>query len=259
MAKNIPKTQGWNVRDDATVNKPATTANKVNLKHEDFDDLILNQGQRVKIYRSAFCPNVKSIDGAEHEIDCPLCHGAQFIDLHPICTWAFVQGLTLEKGVFAEGNYDGNTATASFLQGAELQYFTLVELVDHSEIFYERIKRQQGMVDILRYPGLRVNFIFDKNGVEYYEGSDFSLDANKNVKWCPNKGPVAGVIYTIHYECTIRYRAEKAMHSNRFAQVDNSGKALVIKMNEQWILQKDYLVERKDLDGNLMESNQISD
>lgn len=256
MAK---KPRGWNTRQNKVIDRNETDLTKVNLRFSEFDDLVRGQGVRVKVYRSSYCPNVKSIDGAEHEIDCPLCRGAQFIDRYPIDIWAFLQSQTLDKNHFAEGFYDGNVVHATFMQGIELQYFTLIELCDHSDIYIERKKRQDGTKDVLKYPGLRVHMLMDSTGKEYFEGSDFKLDPNGDIIWGRNKGPDRGVIYTINYDTAIRFRAIKAMHSNRFAQVDVDGGTELVKMNEQWLIQKDYLVERKDIDGNAIEPDKIRD
>lgn len=235
---------------------------RVNLKVENFDTLVMQQGVRVNVYRTTYCPNVKSIDGAEHEIDCPICNGAGFVDRYCLPTWSFIQTQTLEKGVQPEGLYDGNTVAATMLQGVELQYFTLVELLDFTEVFFERIRKQQGSLDVLRYPATKVNLIVDKKGVEYFEGSDFKLDPNGSILWCEGNGarrPNRGVIYSINYDTQIRFRAIKAMHSNRFAQTSKNGETQLIKMNEQWMLQKEYLVVRKDIDGKVIKPNKIRD
>lgn len=258
MAKK-PNPKGWNPIQPATQARNQVFNPKVDLNTQAFDDLIQSQGVRVKVYRSSYCPRVKSIDGAEHDIECPLCHGAQFIDRYPIDTWAFIQGQTLDKPQFVEGFYDGNTVNATFMKGIELQYFTLVELCDFPEAYFERKKRQYGEVDVLKYPGRRVHLLVDYDGKEYVEGSDFCLDVNGNVKWNPNKGPIRGTIYSINYETKIRFRAVKAQHSNRFAQVNVDGGTSYVKMPEQWSLQKDYLITRKNLNGEVIPEDQIND
>lgn len=253
--KNKPR--GWNNKEIPIQPRNNVQSTKVNLDPKKFDDLVQAQGVKVKVYRTSYCPRVRSIDGAEHDITCPLCHGAQYIDRYPIETWAFMQSQTLDKQHFAEGFYDGNVVSTTFMQGIELQYFTLVELCDFTEMFFERKKRQRGQIDVLKYPGKRVHLVVDYDGKEYFEGSDFKLNVNGNMAWKPNKGPLRGVIYTINYETAIRFRAIKAMHTNRFGQIEVPGGTQFLKMNEQWSLQKDYLVERKDQKGELLEPDVI--
>lgn len=259
MGKNVKPIQGWKTKDITKLPSKGANPTKVNLRREDFDKLILDQGVRVKVYRTIMCPRVKSIDGAEHDIDCPLCRGHGFLDKYPLDTWSFIQNQNLEKNQLAEGLYDGNTVSATFLQGVELQYFTLVELCDFTDLYIERLKKQDGNTDLLMYRGVRVNLVIDENGKEYFEGSDFALNQDGNIQWCPNKGPEAGDIYSINYETSVKFRAIKAMHVNRFAQVSAAGGVEMTKMNEQWLLQKSFLVQRNDASGNPIKPNKIRD
>ena len=254
-----PGTKGWNVK--SVIELPGKDIRgKVSIKPEKFDDLVYKQGVRVRVYRSSYCPRVKSIDGAEHDIDCPICKGTGFLDRYPIETYAFIQGQTMEKQHFAEGMYDGNAVQATFMQGIELQYFTLVELMDFTDLFFERVKRQAGVMDVLRYPATRVNMLVDANGSDYFEGSDFRLDANGCIIWCPGgRQPAKGVIYSVNYEMTVMFRALKAAHVNRFVQASDAGTTKMVKMNEQWTLQKAYLIERKNQDGHPISPNKIRD
>ena len=252
-----PGVKGWQPKVVASTPAVVTTG-KVSLDPSKFDNLINNQGVKVKVYRSSYCPRVKSIDGAEHDIECPLCRGMGFIDRYPLDTFAVIQEQNLEKSHFAEGFYDGNTVQATFPRGVELQYFTLVELVDFTDLFFERVRRQNGVTDNLRYKALRVNMLVDASGAEYYEGSDFRLDVNGSISWDPNgRQPGRGVIYTINYEMSVRYRAIKAGHVSRFAQVTTANVTDMVKMPEMWTLQKSFLVERKDLEGHPITPNKI--
>jgi hypothetical protein len=253
-----PKPVGWSRKKPVSV-PSSKRSTKVNLDLQSYDDLIENQGVRVRVYRTSYCPRVKSIDGAEHEIDCPLCHGAQFIDVYPISTKAFIQAQNAEAMPFVEGMYDGNSISVSFLSGIELQYFTLMELCDFTEVYIQRVKRQDSGVDVLKYKALKVNMLVDYNGKQYLEGSDFNIDVNGNLKWCPNKGPNRGTIYTINYETAVRFRAVRALHVNRFGNITQGTVDVMSKLPEQWLMQKDFLVERKDIDGNLIKPNKIRD
>lgn len=260
---NGTKPPGWNQKPPVAIPKSeigGSSRGRVNLKAEDFDNLVKDQGVRVKIYRTMLCPNVKSIDGGEHNIDCEICQGNGFVDLRPIDSMAVIQNQELNKVHRAEGYWDGNSVAATFLQGIELQYFTLIKLPDYTDVFFERIKRQQGPVDRLKYKATCINVVMDSSGIEYFEGNDFSLDANGSIRWKTNKGPGPGVIYSIHYEMCIQYRAIKAMHVNRFIQdAKASADATFRKMNEQWMLQREYLVKRTDFNGKELDANLIRD
>lgn len=252
---------GW--RKKPPVHLPTKpTGGRVDFDPKAFEQLLKEKGVRVRVYRTVFCPNVKSIDGAEHNIDCQLCNGSGFLDTRPIDTVAFIQNQGLEKMQFAEGMVDGNSVAASFPTGVELQYFTLVELEDFTEIYFQRVKRQEGDVDVLKYRAHSVNLCIDQNGIEYFQDNDFKLDPNGSIRWIPNKGPNPGDIYSIHFEASVQFRAVRAMHTNRFTQVltrDKGGGAYQLKLPEQWALQKEFLVKRKDRDGNEIFPNLIHD
>lgn len=251
--------RSWDTKKKVFV-QGKNSAGRVDLDPEAFEKLLKEKGSRVKVFRTTYCPNVKSIDGAEHNIDCKLCNGSGFLDVNHICTIAFLQSQSLEKMAAVEGMIDGNAISATFPAGIELQYFTLVQLEDFTEPFFQRIKRQRGNVDVLKYKATRVNVLIDQRGKVYEGDNHFTLDANGNIMWKPDQGPDEGTIYTIHYDCAVQFRAVRAMHTNRFTQVftkDNGGGIYHVKLPEQWLLQKEFLVKRTDRDGNEILPNLI--
>lgn len=262
MADNGFRPAGWNSKPDSQIPKAqlGTPKGAVSFNPADFDKLILQQGVRVKVYRSMLCPNVKSLDGGEHEIDCKLCNDNGFVDSNPITTMSVIQSQELEKIARAEGYWDGNSVAATFTRGIELQYFTLVELLDFTDIYYERVKRQAGSVDVLKYKACRINVIMDKTGRTYLPDSDYDIDENGSIRWKVDRGPSRGMIYSVHYECAQRFRAIQAMHVNRFVQDGRkSASVTMVKMPEQWKLQKEFLVKRRDKKGNSLSINLIRD
>jgi hypothetical protein len=256
MASNNDETnkiQGWNLKELVELDDLAP-AERIDLDPAKFDALVKQKGIRVKVYRSMYCPKVKSIDGAEHEIDCPLCNGSGYLDVRPICTNSFIQNQELEKIQLPEGWLDGNSVAMTFPRGIELQYFTLVELLDFTDIYFQRVVRSEGNIDRLKYNGLRVNVLVDYHGKEYFEGSDFCLTQMGDIKWSTGRGPSPETIYSVHYEAPVRFRATRAVHVNRFTQFkpkkQGGGKVQHIKMNEMWILTKEFLVLRRDNNGD---------
>lgn len=235
------------------------TDKKLSANPQEYDRLIRQQGVPIKIYRSMFCPNVKEIDTADHQIDCPLCNGSGIIDVKPYESWAYFHSNSFYSQDNPQGRHDGNVVMASFLSGVELQYFTLIEL-DIPDVFYERIKRQEGNLDILKYKALQINAIVDSSGKEYHEGNDFDLNQDGNVKWKVGKGPSKNTIYSIHYHAKIQFRATKAIHKNRFMNVKRaSDQVEIIKVNEAWEMTKEYLIRREDVLGKFLDKNTIED
>ena len=181
--KTTKKAKSWNVKDPK-IRKEEDPRNRVDLVPEEFDRLLKQKGIMAKVFRTTYCPNVKSVDGAEHEIDCELCNGSGFIDLDAICCHVFIQAQELDKLPQIEGFVDGNTVLMTFPIGVEVQYFTKIELHDFTQPFFQRLLRKPGsLTDVLKYPACRMNLIIGKTGTRYYQDQDFALDHNGNIKW----------------------------------------------------------------------------
>lgn len=123
-----------------------------NISVKDLDTMIYNQGVRVKVYKTLWCPNVKSIDGAEHDINCPICRGSSFVDVDCIETEAFIQGQSREHLISPEQigqNWEEQVVLATFRSGVDVSYYTLVELVDYTDPMKELIQRQPSGSNVL--------------------------------------------------------------------------------------------------------------
>lgn len=237
--KNLPKGSKYNVKQHI-----------VNLEPVRFDALIEGQGVRVFTYSTLICPNIKKIDTGEHEIDCRLCNGTNFIDRSPIESWAFIQNQSLNRSFNTDGTFDDQTVSATFQIGTELQYFAKVELRDFTTNYYELIQRGEGDIDRLKYAAFKINHVIDKHGNEYESPKSFGLSGG-DIKWIGNNKPAMGTIYSIHYAYPITYRACNAMHINRFGQFGFKTKTKTAEeYPQQWMLKRDYLITREDIQGN---------
>lgn len=245
--KNKNGTEPWRSKDSKVV-IGVDSFERVDLNPVAFDRLVKQKGTRVKVFRTTYCPNVKSVDSAEHEINCQLCNGSGFIDRHPIHTLATIQSQDLEKQSHLEGLVDGNSVASTFLVGIELQYMTLVELQDFTDIYIQRVLRNPNILirkDVLKYTACKVNFVIDSTGKEYYIDTDYVIDRDGDLSWVLNRGPALGAVYSIHYEASVQFRAVKAMHVNRFTQRKVGVNTEFVKLNEQWLLEKEFLVRRR--------------
>ena len=435
--RNTGRQPHWNGKNPAQI-PDAAPRSRTALDPVAYDNLIKQHGVRVKVYRSLYCPNVKSVDGGEHNIDCVLCNGSGYLDVDPIESVAYLANQNFQEEMTVEGYHDGNSVGGTFLGGVELQYFTRVDLMDFTQPFYERVLRRAdstkgnaptpaepavpgtpasltiqynnapfagdgidlnnafvtnsffeitdnggftglegtvlgldvtgitnfngndnirfigalgspedldaGVADIasrieaistttgtqietsgvfirrrctvsssgstitltqitpgaytpvisqfpsneasvtitpsedgipavpaipatsgtnpddnLKYDCGRVNVIIDKTGKQYYQDIQFRLTPQGNIRWVGADQPDAGIIYSVHYESVIQYRAISAMHINRFAQVPDRSTGLVaqVKMPEQWMLQKEFLIIRRDEYGNEIQKTGI--
>jgi hypothetical protein len=260
MSKKRNNTPGWVQKSEylQTVDV-AFTDKKQSLNPDELDRVVKQHGVPVRIYRSMYCPNVKAVDSADHQVDCKLCNGSGIIDIKPLESTAYFHSNSFNPKVGPEGNHDGNVLMATFLRGIEIQYFTLVEL-DIPDVFYQRIKRQLANIDMLKYPALQVNAIIDSNGKEYYEGNDFSLDPTGNISWISGRGPMLNTIYSVHYHARVQFRATKAIHKNRFISVKTkSNQIQVVKVNEAWEMTREFHPRLRDLNGNILPKNDIED
>lgn len=253
--QNTNQQLGWNVVDPK-INPDPRPQRRVNLNPFALNDFILQQGTRIKVHRSTLCPNVASVDGAEHSIDCVLCNQSGWVDVDPLETVGVFQSQKLDKLIQIEGFVDSNLIQLTLPLGIEITYFTLIEMLDYTDIFFQRILRKEGEdVDVLKYKACRINVLIDANGVRYYQDSDFKIDINGDILWLPVGGgvnrPADNIPYSIHYEAAIQFRAIRSFHVNRFIRhTTPDGKIEHIKGPESWLVAKEFLIKRRDQNNN---------
>lgn len=221
-----------------------------------FDQFITDHAARVKVYKTVECPNVKSIDGAQHSIACPLCRRG-FIDRDPIETYVSFQSQALSKMIEADADWDDQQALATFTAGIDITYLSKIEVLDYTNPFNQRVQKQKGDIDRLFYSAFKVHFIVDQNGKDYIPFKDFKLDNNGDVQWLFADRPKIGDIYTIYYDYFVTFRAVKAAHNSRWGQEKINGKFVPVEYQQAWYLKRDFFAERTDSNGNLLEANRI--
>lgn len=233
----------------------------VNLSPKDLNSLIYKKGVRCKVYDIIPCPNVKSIDGREHEFPCNVCDGSGFLDVNPQDTYAFSQSYNKDLMKNAESivtEWEDGTAYFSFASGTNLSYFSKVMLVDYAKPYYEHVQRQAGSSDKVRYPiTSKVRSLVDKTGKSYTQGTDFVIEEGM-VKWNAGKAPATGTIYAINYDCNVVYRCMSALHQGRYGTNEDKVPDLqVVEYPEQWKVKLDYLIQQKKGDGTIIDPNNI--
>ena len=238
------------------------------------DQVIIDLGVRVCLYKSTLCPNMTSLESLDHDPNCTICNN-NMIDFDPQETLALFQQQDLIEQYKLQGTFSMDEILVSFLSGVTLHHYSKMELLDFSEDFYELIQRQTGAsVDVLKYKACTVIGCFGADGsgnqVNYHFGTDFELDPNGSIKWISSHKPEDRTIYSIYYKYHPVFRAIKAVHRDRYSQwnlrtekltspsIEIDGKTYV-KAPEAWIFKRSYLLKRTDFDKNLIPPNEYYD
>jgi hypothetical protein len=250
------------------MSKPLT----VGINVDRLDQLIRDLGVRVRVWKSTVCPNFKSLESMDHDINCQLCSN-NMIDFDCQETTALFQQQDLVEQYKLQGTFNMDEIIVSFLTGTTLHIYTKIELLDFAEDFFEAVQRQAGTdTDLLKYPACEVLGCFiavnSTTKERFHFGTDFTLDQNGSVKWISAHKPADKKIYTIYYRYHPVFRAIKAVHRDRYSQYNLKSQTpgsktidgkTYVKLPETWILKRDYLLERKDGQGQTIAANQFYD
>lgn len=224
------------------------------------NQVVKDLGVRVRVYKSTLCPNMTSLESADHDITCKVCNNGM-IDFEPFETIAMFQQQSLTDQFKVQGTFHIDEIFATFLSGISLQVFTKVEILDFKEPFYELVQRQEGTdIDNLKYCASCIDGLFVVEGQtirEFQEGAHFNLTADGNIKWRTANRPSDRAIYSVYYHYAPVYRAINAVHRDRYSQY-NSRPNLIqapkvtvdgntyVKLPEAWILKRDYILDSRD-------------
>lgn len=253
--KDRPNNIDFNTKQSAT-----------NIDYKDLNSFIWDQGIRVRVYKTLFCPRVHSIDGAEHDISCTICNGSGFVDVDPIETIAAIQNQIREHNINPESigtAWEEQTAYMTFLSGIELSYYARLELIDYTNIYKQLVQRQVGTnVDRLQFKAVSVDYLIDYDGVIYIPGNDFVVDRNGSIEWIISIGakkPADKKVYSVHYNTLVAYRAITAMHCDRFGSDGIKKDHMeIILFPEQWKIKKLYLFHVSDSEsGEKLNPNKL--
>lgn len=225
------------------------------------DQLVLDLGVRVRVWKSTLCPNLTSLESNDHDINCKICN-RRMIDFAPECTMALFQQQSLTEQFKVSGTFHIDEVMATFMSGISLQTMARIDLLDFAEDFYELIQRRDtGDTDKLKYDATCVLGLFTVESdvkTEYHCGTDFDLDVNGNIKWSSAHRPSSKQIYSVYYKHAPIYRATKAVHRDRYSQPTSKSRAKnkvvadgkeFIKIGEEWVISRDFFLDRKDING----------
>jgi len=244
------------------------------INPDKLDQEIKDLGVRVRLYKSTICPNMKSLESIDHDINCQVCNH-NMIDFCPVETIAIFQQQSLTEQFKVQGTFHIDEIMATFLSDQRLQHYARVDLLDFSEDFFELVQRQAATtIDRLKYSACCVLGVFvvrnSTDRIDYHFGTDFELDVNGDIKWISAHKPNDKEIYSIYYQYRPVFRAIKAVHRDRYSQYNlksqpilapsvTVGENTYVRLPECWILKRDYLIERRDILQALLPNNTLYD
>jgi hypothetical protein len=260
------KPASTNVRPKRSGSKPA----RVDLKPEEFENLIEDQGIYVRLTPSILCPNRTDLGDANHVLDCPLCFGDQVIDVPEQAeeTWGFIQGIKSQKDLMNQvgaGIYDIKDATITTKQAVKMYYWYKIEVLDFAAVYNQLLKRGTGTnVDRTRYapakPGATVlsvptddvlqstapdvNYIcIDSAGKRYQLGKHYTVK-DRNLTWLTANKPASGTLYSLIYPVLPTFRVLELLHEHRYYYVSFKRlDKIPVHLPQQAVIRWDYLAK----------------
>lgn len=201
-----------------------THPGRIDFKPKDFNDLIEDQGCRVRITPSVVCPRrtTDTIEDVGHDLNCPLCNGRQVVDLssQAIEVWAFIQGIKLDKNFAQQSMFDIKDATITVGASTRISYWFKIEVIDFASFFNEIVKRGKLTTDKLRYPVTEpydghYYSLIDGDGHFYVKDTDYTL-AGDTLTWKTSHRPKSDRPYSFLYPVLPTFRVMELLHANRY-------------------------------------------
>lgn len=222
---------------------------RIDLKVKEFDNLIEDQGVRVRITPSVLCPNRSDLHGTNHQLDCPVCLGDEVVDLKDECveTWVYIQSIHLTKNMEVAGVWDIKDAQMTVKAGIRLYYFYKIEILDFSSVFNQVIKRGVGDVDRTRYnPAPECDtpyYCIDNLGKRYLLNEHYKVEDFK-LRWLGLVRPASGSLYSLSYPILPTFRVLEINHENRYYYTSFKSKfKTAVNLPQQAIIRLDYLAK----------------
>lgn len=228
---------------------------------QDFDDLVEDNGCRVRITPSIVCPRRTGSDGtvevgdSNHDLNCPLCFGSMVVDLDAVAyeDWAFIQGIKLERSWDPNSRFDIKDAMMTVRRNARIGYWFKVEVIDFGSLFNQLILRGEGDTDKLRYISTETfdgafYALKDNDGNDFVRDVDYSV-TGKILTWLTSNRPVPAKLYSFIFPVLPTFRVMETLHDNRY-YYDGFRKPRKIpqQMPQQAHIRWDYLASKEGSD-----------
>lgn len=224
----------------------------VDFERDAFTKLIASKGYDVTWEKAVLCPNVPrgGLTNRDHDIDCQICGGFEFIYVDPICTQMVFQAIRLDQSYYAHGRWDFGQAMVTALPEFRLHYFDRLTLCNGVARFPERPVRRAGTTsDPLKYPAIGIDYVawVDRNKtLKTFSPSDYTLSTDgTSIQWLTSTPPDDGDTYTISYRYHPRYVVLNLTHHHRESTVDGKHYEFPV----QAIAKLDFLVRDESKDA----------
>ena len=242
-----------------TYSKRTPPPPRVDLVTKEFDDLIEDQGVRVRITPSILCPSRSGLSedtsDVNHKLNCEVCDGSQIVDLDDDSydDWVFIQGVRIEKQLNMQEIFDMKDAFMTSRGSARLGYWFKIEILDFGSQFNELVLRGTGDVDRVRYPEadpMDGSFfaMIGGDGSRYVRDVDYSVDG-RDLTWLTPNRPASSTLYSYFYPVLPTFRILEFMHENRyyydgFKRPDK----IPVQLPQQCHIRWDFMAKRQGSD-----------
>lgn len=198
---------------------------RVDLKIDEIDSMIEDQGVYVKITPSMVCPNRTSVTDTNHPAACTVCGGNSALDLpaHAIEDWVLITSIDKELMFNVPGMFNLKDAkiTVRSRAGIKIDYWYKIEVLDHTSIFNELVRRNTTGTDKLRYASaqdietIAGIYLVDHAGIEWAYNTDFTI-SGQALTWGNGRGPAGGTVYSIQYPILPTFRVIEFLNADRY-------------------------------------------
>jgi len=189
---------------------------------KEFDNLIIDQGVKIRVTPSMLCPNITDLNTYNHDLNCTICDNG-IIDLasQSFEDWAIIQGIKFDRKFEQGGVFDMKDAQITVAPNVRLHYWYKIEVIAFTSSYNQLIQRGEGGVfDKTRYipqgdASLTPFYMIDKNGIEYTKDVEYEV-SGQGINWLGVTKPADNEIFSFTYPMLPTYRVLELMHSNRF-------------------------------------------
>jgi hypothetical protein len=233
-----------------------------------FDSVIASHGVTFEHYRAILCPLglTDKFDARSHAGHSNCSNGFIYKKAGEI-TGLFTQNQTMIN-VSEGGIFDGSTVQVTLPRFYDDHENEREVLVQHFDRFFlknvpantvttQKFEAHQSGIDRMQYSVTKVDHLIDSNGVEYEEGTDFTV-CDGHIKWIgtkrPGYDPVAekGTICSIRYAYCPFWYVKNLMHEIRVSRdLDPlTGIVGMTRMPYAVLLQREWVFENAERSQN---------